>query len=196
MRDPDLEAQSDELLVSAFVESKDQRALEVLLARHESRVFGIAYRILGNRADALDATQDVFLTVFRKAGSFRGQAAFTTWLYRLTTNACHDIGRRMARTPLPMETLPHPQSTASGDRMETRLGVEQALRALPQDQRVAVVMRDLYDLDYQQIANATGVPLGTVKSRIARARRTLAGIMDDTRGMEPGGGSGRLRKQR
>lgn len=195
MRDPDLEAQSDELLVSAFVESKDQRALEILLARHESRVFGIAYRILGNRADALDATQDVFLTVFRKAGSFRGRAAFTTWLYRLTTNACHDIGRRKARTPLPMEILPHLEATTSGD-MDTRLGVENALRALPEDQRVAVVMRDLYDLDYEQIAAATGVPLGTVKSRIARARRALAGIMDDSPSMEPGGGSGRLRKQK
>ncbi|MEX2551638.1 MAG: sigma-70 family RNA polymerase sigma factor [Actinomycetota bacterium] len=195
MRDPDLEAQTDELLVAAFVESKDERALEVLLARHESRVFGIAYRILGNRADALDATQDVFLTVFRKAGSFRGQAAFTTWLYRLTTNACHDIGRRKARTPLPMETLPNPPGAGSGE-MDTRLGVEQALRALPQDQRVAIVMRDLYDLDYEQIAAATGVPLGTVKSRIARARRALAGIMDDSRGMEPRSGGGRLRKQR
>jgi RNA polymerase sigma-70 factor, ECF subfamily len=195
MRDPDLEAQSDELLVSSFVESKDQRALEILLARHESRVFGIAYRILGNRADALDATQDVFLTVFRKAGSFRGHAAFTTWLYRLTTNACHDIGRRKARTPLPMETLPHFESPGSGD-METRLGVESALRALPQDQRVAVVMRDLYDLDYEQIAAATGVPLGTVKSRIARGRQALVGLLDDTGRMEPGGGSGRLRKQK
>jgi RNA polymerase sigma-70 factor (ECF subfamily) len=195
MRDPDLEAQTDELLVAAFVESKDQRALEVLLARHESRVFGIAYRILGNRADALDATQDVFLTVFRKAGSFRGQAAFTTWLYRLTTNACHDIGRRKARAPLPMETLPNPPGAGSGE-MDTRLGVEQALRALPQDQRVAIVMRDLYDLDYEQIAAATGVPLGTVKSRIARARRALAGIMDDSRGMEPRSGGSRLRKQR
>lgn len=195
MRDPDLEAQSDELLVSSFVESKDQRALEILLGRHESRVFGIAYRILGNRADALDATQDVFLTVFRKAGSFRGQAAFTTWLYRLTTNACHDIGRRKARTPLPMQTLPHSESPGSGD-METRLGVENALRALPQDQRVAVVMRDLYDLDYEQIAAATGVPLGTVKSRIARGRQALAGLLDDTGSMEPGGGGGRLRKQK
>jgi RNA polymerase sigma-70 factor (ECF subfamily) len=195
MRDSDLEEQSDERLVSTFVESRNARALEVLLARHESRIFGIAYRILGNRADALDATQDVFLTVFRKASSFRGQAAFTTWLYRLTTNACHDIGRRKARSPVPMEVLPNPAHPGSSD-PASRVDVEHALRALPHEQRVAVVMRDLYDLTYEQIAEATGVPVGTVKSRIARGREGLGALIDGSRAMEPGGRGGRLRKQR
>ena len=195
MRDRDLEEQADELLVAAFVESHDQRALEILLARHESRVFGIAYRILGNRADALDATQDVFLTVFRKARSFRGQAAFTTWLYRLTTNACHDIGRRKARTPLPVETLPEPGPGQSGD-PTNRVGVEQALGALPEDQRAAVVMRDLYDLTYEEIAEATGVPVGTVKSRIARGRLRLAELLGPASGTEPGAARNRLRKRK
>jgi RNA polymerase sigma-70 factor, ECF subfamily len=195
MRDSYLEEQPDERLISAFVSSRDERALEILLARHESRVFGIAFRILGNRADALDATQDVFLTVFRKAGSFRGQAAFTTWLYRLTTNACHDIGRRKARSPIPMEVLPGAANPAAVDPVG-RLVVEQALRALPEDQRVAVVMRDLYDLTYQQIAESTRVPVGTVKSRIARGRQSLGGLIDGSGGVEPGGRGGRLRKQR
>ncbi|MGQ0678980.1 MAG: RNA polymerase sigma factor [Actinomycetota bacterium] len=179
MRDADLESRTDESLVAAFVELGDTRALEILLRRHESKVFGIAYRILGNRADALDATQDVFLTVFRKARSFQHQAAFTTWLYRLTTNACHDIGRKKARTPIPSDSLP--EHGVPAEDLATRLTVEQGLRKLQPDQRTAVVMRDLYALSYEQIAEATGVAVGTVKSRIARGRLALAGILEEHR---------------
>lgn len=183
-----LQEQTDEHLVAEFVRTGDQAPLEVLLARHESRVFGMAYRILGNRSDALDATQDVFLTVFRKARSFRHQAAFTTWLYRLTANACHDIGRRKARAPVPVEELPVQQAAMGGP--EDRLQVEQALRSLPLDQRTPIVMRDLYTMSYEEIAAATGVPRGTVKSRIARGRARLAQVL--AAGGEPGLGGGRL----
>lgn len=176
-----LESQTDEALVAAFVESGDTRVLDVLLSRHESRVFGIAYRILGNRPDALDATQDVFLTVFRKARTFRHESAFTTWLYRLTTNACHDIGRRKARTPVPSEIPIDAQDHSAGD-PSTRLAVEQALRSLPADQRAAVAMRDLYGLSYEEIAGATGVAVGTVKSRIARARLRLTELLAESQG--------------
>ena len=178
------EDQSDEALVSAFVKTGNQSPLEVLLARHESRVFGLAYRILGNRADALDATQDVFLTVFRRAASFRHQSAFTTWLYRLTTNACHDIGRRKARTPVPVEELPA-QVGGSESQTDTRLAVEEALRALPREQRAPIVMRDLYGMGYEEIAEALGVPSGTVKSRIARGRLRLAELLGTTEGGNP-----------
>ena len=187
----DLELQSDEALVTAFVETGDQAPLEVLLARHESQVFGLAYRILGNRSDALDATQDVFLTVFRRSSSFRHQAAFSTWLYRLTTNACHDIGRRKSRTPVPVERLPAEPAGAQGD-SEDRLVVEQALRRLPEDQRVPIVMRDLYGMTYEEIAATTGSPIGTVKSRIARGRMRLIELLEVSEGREPGSGPGRL----
>ena len=187
----DLELQNDEALVTAFVKTGDQAPLEVLLARHEARVFGMAYRILGNRADALDATQDVFLTVFRRASSFKHEAAFSTWLYRLTTNACHDLGRRKARTPVPVETLPN-QPTGSEGESDNRLVVEQALRSLPEEQRVPIVMRDLYGMSYEEIAAATGTPSGTVKSRIARGRVRLAELLGMSQGREPGEGPGRL----
>src|SRR5919108_3608531 len=101
MRLPELEASSDEDLVRAYTRERDHAALEVLLRRHEARVFAVAFRLLGNRADAADATQEVFVTVFRKARLFRHQSAFTTWLHRLTVNACHDLGRKRARTPRP-----------------------------------------------------------------------------------------------
>jgi len=187
----DLQSQSDEALVTAFVGTGDPAPLEVLLARHESRVFGLAYRILGNRADALDATQDVFLTVFRRASSFRHRAAFTTWLYRLTSNACHDIGRRKARTPVPVETLPE-QSSGSDADPDARLAVEQALRRLSEEQRVPIVMRDLYGMSYEEISAATGAPSGTVKSRIARGRIRLADLLADPGAGEPGAGGSRL----
>lgn len=184
MRIPDLEGQSDEDLVRAFVDGGDRDALEVLLRRHQSRVFGIACRVLGNRADALDASQDVFVGLFRKAGSFKGEAAFTTWLYRLTVNACHDLLRKRARTPEPVETVESPVEDQAG-RTDDRLVVEAALRALPEDQRTAVVMRDLYGLAYEEIAGAAGVPVGTVKSRIARGRAALAEAMRERAG-DPG----------
>lgn len=181
----DLSERSDESLIRAFVETGDHRPLEALLSRHESRVFGLAYRILGNRADALDATQDVFLTVFRRAGSFRHQSAFTTWLYRLTANACHDIGRRNRRTPVPVDELPGGASSPE-QASDLRLAVEEALRKLPYEQRVPIVLRDLYGMTYEEIAGATGSASGTVKSRIARGRLRLAELLGPQEGREPG----------
>src|SRR2546422_2678495 len=101
----DLEALSDEELVRRFVSDGVSEAVAVLLRRHQDRVLGLAFRILGNRADALDASQEVFVAVFRKAGSFRHQSAFSTWLYRLTVNACNDLARRRSRQPLPAEVV-------------------------------------------------------------------------------------------
>jgi len=174
-----LEEAPDEALVKAFVGTGDQQALETLLRRHESRVFGMAYRILGNRADALDAAQDVFLTVFRRAKSFRHHSAFSTWLHRLTVNACHDLSRKKARAPVPQE--PHEKGiSAKTSTVETRIVVEEALTRLPTEQRSAVVMRDIYQLTYEEISSATGAPVGTVKSRIARGRLALAAELADT----------------
>lgn len=191
MRIPDLEATSDEDLVRAFTRRRDEAALGVLLRRHESRVFGLAYRLLGNRADAADATQEVFLIVFRKASLFQHQSAFTTWLHRLTVNACHDLGRKRARTPIPAEEEPERRAGAAPDafgQVDDRLLLEGALAALSEEQRVPIVLRDVRGLSYQEIAEVTRVPIGTVKSRIARGRMELAGRLG-----EPAPGTQRLR---
>jgi len=169
----DLESRSDEALVRAFVDTGDRESLEVLLQRHETKVFSLAYRIMGNRADALDATQEVFLTVFRRAGSFQHRSAFSTWLYRLATNACYDLGRSRSRAPVPTESVESPAASHS-DAFSEQIDVHRALQQLPPDQRAAVVMRDLYQLPYSEIADATQVPEGTVKSRIARGRLQLS----------------------
>ncbi|MEX2588393.1 MAG: sigma-70 family RNA polymerase sigma factor [Actinomycetota bacterium] len=191
MRSQEPADRSDEELVSAFVDSGDQRALEALLARHEAFVFGLAYRILGNRADALDAAQDVFLTVFRRAHSFGHRSAFKTWLYRLTTNACYDLGRRRSRAPVPTETMA--RRPAHDQDPDTRMDIEQALLKLPTDQRAVVVLRDLYGLSYQEIAKVSGARAGTVKSRIARGRSALALLLEPADRAEPDRNSRRLR---
>lgn len=165
---------SDEDLVRRFVSDGLGDAVDVLLRRHQDRVLGLAYRILGNRADALDASQEVFVAVFRKAASFRHQSAFTTWLYRLTVNACNDHARRRSRLPQPAEAVDVDSSDDIG-RADDRLVIAGALARLPLEQRTAVVMRDLLGLSYEEIAEATGSAVGTVKSRISRARGALAG---------------------
>ncbi len=165
---------TDEDLVRRFVSDGLSDAVDVLLRRHQDRVLGLAYRILGNRADALDASQDVFVAVFRKAASFRHQSAFTTWLYRLTVNACNDHARRRSRLPQPAEAVDVASPDAIG-RADDRIAIAGALARLPLEQRTAVVMRDLLGLSYEEIAEATGSALGTVKSRISRARGALAG---------------------
>jgi RNA polymerase sigma-70 factor (ECF subfamily) len=170
----DLEALSDEDLVRRFVSEGLSDAVDVLLRRHQDRVLGLAYRILGNRADALDASQEVFVAVFRKAGSFRHKSAFTTWLYRLTVNACNDHARRRSRLPQAAEAVDVASPDAIG-RADDRIAIAGALVRLPLEQRTAVVMRDLLGLSYEDIAEATGAAVGTVKSRISRARGALAG---------------------
>ena len=164
---------TDEDLVRRFVSDGLSDAVDVLLRRHQDRVLGLAYRILGNRADALDASQDVFVAVFRKAASFRHQSAFTTWLYRLTVNACNDHARRRSRLPQPAEAVDVASPDAIG-RADDRIAIAGALARLPLEQRTAVVMRDLLGLSYEEIAEATGSALGTVKSRISRSRGALA----------------------
>lgn len=194
MHIPQLESKTDEELIAAFVGSGDHDALEVLLRRHEGRVYGLAARVLGNRDDALEVTQDVFLTLFRRASSFRGDAAFTTWLYRLTLNACTDLGRKKSRAPIPTEEVAAEAASLSGmptsSQVEDRMVVEAALEQIIPEQRVAVVLRDMYQMSYDQIAELTDSPVGTVKSRISRGRLALAKVMAPS--TEPGETSPRL----
>ena len=158
----------------------DQSAFTALVRRHEDRVFGIAIRMTGDRADALDATQDAFVSVFRQAGTFRGDAAFTTWLYRVAVNATRDLLRKRRRLPEPVEELPERDvpGTSPEDTVNLRLDLAQALASLPDDYREAVLLHDVGALPYEEIAKITGAALGTVKSRISRGRRRLAVLME------------------
>ncbi len=159
-------------------QSGDRQALDVLLRRHHDRVRAVASRITGNAADTADATQEALIAVVRGLPRFDGRSSFTTWLYRVTTNACLDELRRRRRRPIPTldsdSPPPEPSTAARDGAVVDRLVLDAALAALPEEFRVPVVLRDLADLDYAEIAEVLDVPVGTVKSRIARGRLQLA----------------------
>ena len=145
---------------------------------HERRVFAVSLRILRDREEALDATQETFITVLRKAGGFEGRSAFSTWLYRITVNTCYDSLRKKRRRPtdpLPEPyNVPDPSVIGKLEAAELRPSIEQALTALPKDFATAVILSDLEGLSLQTVADILEIPLGTVKSRIFRGRRMLA----------------------
>jgi RNA polymerase sigma-70 factor (ECF subfamily) len=170
-----LAAASDHELALAAA-AGDRRALEVLLERHVDYVHAVCRRVLGHPEDALDAAQEAMIAVARRIGSFDGRAQFTTWLYRVATNAALDEARRRKRRPSPTDdgVLDGPSAAAPDRVVAARLDVDAALARLPEDFRTAVVLRDLLDLDYAEIAEVLDIPIGTVRSRISRGRRLLA----------------------
>jgi RNA polymerase sigma-70 factor (ECF subfamily) len=182
------EGRSDAQLLDAFV-AGERSAFEELVRRHEDRLFGLALRMTGNRADALDATQDAFVAAFRRAPSFRGDAAFGTWLYRIAINATQDLLRKRGRDVVSETEEAEAPVRSAVERVEdavvARVDVARALAALPEEYREAVVMHDLGGVPYEEIAQLTGAPMGTVKSRISRGRRQLAGLLEHRDAVEP-----------
>jgi RNA polymerase sigma-70 factor (ECF subfamily) len=162
----------------ARVVGGDRQAFELVMRNHEDRVFSVCLRILGDRERALDATQDTFLTVFRKASQFEGRSAVGTWIYRIAVNACYDQLRKTQRRPT--ESLPEhvdPTDPSAEEAIESaalRPEIESALSQLPADFRNAVILADLEGLPLPEVAEVLGVPIGTVKSRVFRGRRLLA----------------------
>ncbi len=159
----------------------DTEALDQLLRRHHDKVWGICRRLAGNDADALDATQEALIAVATRLNRFDGKSRFTTWLYRVTTNACLDELRRRARQPLvgldaAFESVDISAPPVDG-LVADRLLIDAALARLPEEFRVAVVLRDLLHLDYAEISEILDIPPGTVRSRIARGRAALANFL-------------------
>jgi RNA polymerase sigma-70 factor, ECF subfamily len=171
-------------LVRRYVEG-DTASFETLVRRHERRVYSVAYRMLSREDDARDATQEAFMTALRKLSSFRGEAAFTTWIHRVTVNACYDILRRRQREPI-SDPDEEPHSTAPpfdhADATAQAIDVQRALARVPDDFRAALILHDVQDLPYEEVAEVLGVPIGTVKSRIHRGRVALARALEDDRG--------------
>lgn len=157
----------------------DGRALDALLHRHADRVHAICRRVLANPDDALDATQEALIAVARGIGRFDGRSQFTTWLYRVATNAALDEARRRSRRPLPADSLPEPAPRGPGiaEAVADRMDVDAALLRIPEEYRAAVALRDLAGFDYAEIAATLDIPPGTVRSRIARGRAALADLL-------------------
>lgn len=171
----------------------DQRAaFDEIFEKYNSMVFHLAYRILGDREEALDVSQEIFLTIFRKMNRFRGDSSVKTWIYRIAVNRASNRFRwwnciRRRGTVSLDEHLSKEKDfvlsqtlEAGGDSpeeslllRERRAELQNSLLQLPLNQRVAVVMRDLDGMSYEEIAGATQVSLGTVKSRISRGREEL-----------------------
>ena len=167
---------SDTDLVAA-AQSGDRAALDLLLRRHHDRIHALARRLLGNEADAADATQEALIAIVRGLPRFDQRAAFGTWAYRVATNACLDELRRRNRRPRPdPDAFTHVVAAGSepGESVSARVDVDAALATLPLEFRTAVVLRDLCALDYAEIAEVLDIPPGTVRSRIARGRAQLA----------------------
>ena len=160
----------------------DRDALDELLRRHQPRLYAVCRRITGNAHDADDACQEALVAIVRGLGSYDGRSAFSTWAYRVTTNTCLDELRRRRRRPEPTE--PHdagPEQSSVGvgpdEQVAARLDIDAALATLPIEFRTAVVLRDLCALSYEEIAETLGIPAGTVRSRIARGRASLAPLL-------------------
>ena len=175
---------SDEILV-AQVKSGDLDAFEQLVARYETKVYTIAYRYVGNYNDASDLAQDAFIRVYRSINNFRGDSSFLTWLYRVVTNVCKDELRRRAKEktvsideivekgkspPAEMQNKPLEEAVLSREWQEE---VQQILNTLSDDHRTVVVMKDIQGYSYEEIAGYLECSLGTVKSRLNRARHIL-----------------------
>jgi RNA polymerase sigma-70 factor (ECF subfamily) len=177
----------DELIERARL--GDSTALSDLLRRHHPRLHAVCLRILGRRADADDAAQNALISIARGLPSFDGRSAFSTWAHRIATNAALDELRRRRRRPQPrLDVTDSRGHTGDHDdraeialqAYENRQLVEEALAGLPDDFRVAVVLRDVADLDYESIASILDVPIGTVRSRIARGRALLAAAVGNS----------------
>ncbi len=157
----------------------DELAFSELVARYQSFSYGVAYSILRAPEDAADAAQDAFLRLWRSAPSHRGDCEVRTWLYTLTKTAALDVLRsRRAHAAVSVDELAEPQDTSpspveEAERRETIDEVRSAILSLPEAQREIIVMRELHEMSYGEIAKALDIDIGTVKSRLSRARAAL-----------------------
>jgi RNA polymerase sigma-70 factor, ECF subfamily len=174
---------SDQDLIHRYL-AGDADAFATLVRRHQAHVYTLCLRVLGDREDAADAAQEALVIVARKLDTFRGDARFTTWLHRVTMNVCYDQLRAAKRRPvvrrldpdLPEPDLGPPVEDHADEVAGTR-DAAAALAAVPEDFRVALVLADVQDLPYEEIAKVLDVPVGTVKSRVHRGRLALARAM-------------------
>jgi RNA polymerase sigma-70 factor (ECF subfamily) len=181
----------DEEAVVARAMAGDRSAFAQLMEHYQSACYGLAWRLLGDADQAADATQDAFIHAYDAIAKFRG-GLFRSWMLRITANASYDILRRAQRRPT--TTLPDPDEgeaelpdlaavnpVAEAARTELYYHLEIALRRLPEDQRTAVVLCDVYGMDYNEVAATTASALGTVKSRIHRGRLRLRELLAEHR---------------
>lgn len=168
----------DELLVRR-ARRGEKAAVDALLRAHYDTVRAVCHRIVINTQDAEDATQNALIAIVRALPSFDGRAKFSTWAYRIATNAALDEVRRIRRRPVPTDAdvlAPAPIADRT-DAVGAQIDIRGALEQLPEEFRVAMVLRHVADLDYAEIAVILDVPVGTVRSRLSRGREQLSVLL-------------------
>jgi RNA polymerase sigma-70 factor (ECF subfamily) len=181
----------DERALIAAAQKGDLDSFNTLVLTYQHLVYNLAYRIMGDEASASDATQEAFISAWRHIGGFRG-GSWKSWLLRIVTNACYDELRRVKRRPassleslyvedptpdaeLPPSQLESPE--AFTQRRELNRAIQAGIAQLPLDQRIVLVLSDVQGMSYEEIAETTGANLGTVKSRLSRARTRLRNLL-------------------
>ena len=188
---------TDDQLV-ALAAGGDTDAFNQLVVRWERPIYALAYRVLGQEDDARDVCQEAFLRAFRAIRGFKGQAKFSSWLYRIALNLCRDWIRRERRVTMvappadaetdPLEGLADPDSFAAEEavvRRELGRAVGRVMAGLPQEQRTAIVLKEYHGLTFQEIADLQGCPLSTVKTRVYQGLAALRGRLERG-GIRPG----------
>ncbi len=180
---------TDEELVARSI-GGDANSFNELIHRWERPIYALAYRQIGREEDARDVCQETFLRAFRALKGFRGQAKFSSWLYRIALNLCRDWMRRERRTPVvqvleDVDLMDLAAARGPSESIEDRVArhdltrnVERAMALLPEEQRTAIVLKEYHGLTFQEIADLVGCPLSTVKTRLYQGltvlRRELA----------------------
>ncbi len=184
----------EERLIAAAQQGKVDAFNELVLF-YQQQVYNLAYRIMGDPASAADATQDAFISAYQSIDRFRG-GSFKSYLMRIVTNKCYDELRRRKRRPAtsfedfgdideesnPILTSEREEPEDTLERQALVQAIERGLETLPIDQRITLVLSDVQGMSYQEIAETTDVALGTVKSRLARARRKLRDYLQEQQG--------------
>lgn len=184
----------DQLILECRKGNKE--SFEMLVQRYHQRVYALAFRYMSNEDDAYDMSQEAFIKAYRALDKFKGNSSFGTWIYRITTNVCLDELRRRKRRISPV-SIDEPLTNNAGDEIEKELidpgagvdilyeqqelgsQIQAYLNELKPDHRTAIVLRDIMDLSYEEIAEVLNCSIGTVKSRINRARNSLKKKLQD-----------------
>jgi len=188
----------DEKAAIGAAQQGDVQAFNTLVLHYQSMAFNVAYRVLGDADMAADACQEAFLSAYRNIRHLRGES-FKAWLLRIVTNACYDQLRYKKRRPAdsldelmdesehgPSVADPSPQPEQQALRRELEDAIIAGIQTLPEDQRVTLVLADVQGLSYEEIAGVTGASLGTVKSRLSRARCKLRDYLIEQGELLPG----------
>ena len=206
-RDSGDDMENDELEEKLLerLRARDERAFNELVKAYERRVFGLVFRMLNNRAEAEDLTQEVFVQVFKAIGTFRGESKLSTWIYRIAVNLCKNRAKYLRvrhageqdeleemaeRLPLSqarnanVAQVARPDEAMAGRQVEEI--VRQAISEVDENFRECLILCDVEELSYEEIAEITGLPVGTVKSRIFRARAQLRELVEKKLGEKIG----------